>query len=195
MKNLLKSTAVAALMFISFTSMAYEPSINLVNGIAAKSLVFEMVSTSKETVVSLNDSKANILFYDDVTDKNYAKSFNFKNLEAGTYFLKVNDETQSVVYTIDIEDTAVKIINKEVTKKSNVFDTEGKKVRLNLSNKDLNNVDIKIINQDKAKVFGETLTSQANIDKTFNFEKAIKGNYIISVKDGNKVYYQNIRVD
>ena len=149
---MLKSTAVAALMFISFTSMAYEPSINLVNGIAAKSLVFEMVSTSKETVVSLNDSKANILFYDDVTDKNYAK-------------------------------------------KSNVFDTEGKKVRLNLSNKDLNNVDIKIINQDKAKVFGETLTSQANIDKTFNFEKAIRGNYIISVKDGNKVYYQNIRVD
>ena len=100
-----------------------------------------------------------------------------------------------MVYTIDIEDTAVKIINKEVTKKSNVFDTEGKKVRLNLSNKDLNNVDIKIINQDKAKVFGETLTSQANIDKTFNFEKAIRGNYIISVKDGNKVYYQNIRVD
>ncbi|WP_339923926.1 hypothetical protein [uncultured Cyclobacterium sp.] len=195
MKNILKSTAIAALMFISLTSMAYEPSTSLIKGSEAKSLVFKMAATAKGTVVSLSDAKANTLFYDDVTDKNYAKSFNLNNLEAGTYFLKVKDDAQSVVYTFEIEDATVKIIRKEVSKKTNVFDTDGKKVHLNLTNSDLSAVDIKIINEENAKVFAETLTSQPSIAKTFNFEKAIKGDYIISVKDGKKVYYQNVSVD
>lgn len=195
MKNILKSIAVATLMFISLTSMAYEPSTNLVKGNDAKSLVFKMVSASKASTVSMSNKEGNTIFYDDVMSTDYSKLFNLKNLNSGTYYLKVNDAAKSVVYTVEIEDNAVTIMDKEEKFIPSVFGKEGNKVRLSLENSDLNKVDIKIINEDNAKVFGETLFSQASIAKTFNFEKAIKGNYIISVKDGKKVYYQNVSVD
>jgi len=195
MKNILKSTAVAALMFISLTSMAFEPTTSLVKGNDAKSLVFKMVSASKASIVSMSDKEGNTLFYDDVMSTDYSKLFNLKNLYPGTFYLKVNDPAKSVVYTVEIENNKVTIIDKEENFTPSVFGKEGNKVRLNLENSDLNKVDIKILNEDNAKVFGETMFSQASIAKTFNFEKTIKGNYIISVKDGKKVYYQNVSVD
>ncbi|WP_040418098.1 hypothetical protein [Cyclobacterium qasimii] len=83
MKNILKSTAVAALMFISLTSMAYEPSTSLIKGSDAKSLVFEMVSPSEASSVSMSDDKGHTLFYDYVMSTDYSKLFNLKTLKLG----------------------------------------------------------------------------------------------------------------
>jgi hypothetical protein len=195
MKNILKSTALAALLFISLTSMAYQPGLRLVNGMEAKSLVFELVSASEESIVSMRDENNNIIFYDNVTGTNHTKKFNLKNLETGTYYLEVENTSQFVTYTLSVENNEVKIINKEEKYTPVVFGKEGNKVRLNLENNDLSKVEIIIMNENNAKVFGESLASQKNIDKTFNFEKAVKGVYTISVKDGKKVYYQNVSVD
>lgn len=195
MKNILKSTAVAALLFISLTSMAYQPGVRLVNGMEVKSLVFEMVSTSEESIVSIRDEKHNIIFYDNVTGTDYAKKFNLKNLETGTYFLEVENTSQFITYTLSIENNEVKIVNKEEKFTPVVFGKEGNIVHLNFENSDLGKVEIKIMNENNAKVFGESLASQKSIHKTFNFEKAVKGLYTISVKDGKKVYYQNVTVD
>jgi len=195
MKNILKSTAVAALLFISFASMAYQPGVKLVNGMEAKSLVFEMVSASETSIVSMRDQDHNIIFYDNVTGSDYAKKFNLKNLKTGTYYLEVENTSQFITYTLSVENKEVKIINQEEKFTPVVFGKEGNKVRLNLENSDLSKVEIKIMNENNAKVFGESLASQKNIDKTFNFEKAVKGVYMITVKDGKKVYYQNVSVD
>jgi hypothetical protein len=195
MKNILKSTAVAALMFTSFASMAYQPGVRLVNGMEAKSLVFEMVSASETSIVSMRDQDQNIIFYDNVTGSDYAKKFNLKNLKTGTYYLEVENTSQFITYTLSVENKEVKIINQEEKFTPVVFGKEGNKVRLNLENSDLSKVEIKIMNENNAKVFGESLASQKNIDKTFNFEKAVKGVYMITVKDGKKVYYQNVSVD
>jgi len=195
MKNILKSTAVAALMFISLTTMAYQPGVRLLNGMEAKSLVFEMVSASGESVVAMKDENHNIIFYDNVRGTDYAKKFNLKNLETGTYYLEVENASQFVTYTLSVENMEVKIINKEERFTPVVFGKEGNKVYLNLENSDLSKVEIKIMDENNAKVFGESLASQRTIDKTFNFENAVKGLYTISVKDGKKVYYQNVSVD
>jgi len=195
MKNTLKSTAVAALMFTSFASMAYQPGVRLVNGMEAKSLVFEMVSASETSIVSMRDQDHNIIFYDNVTNSDYAKKFNLEKLETGTYYLEVENTSQFITYTLSLENKEVKIINQEEKFTPVVFGKEGNKVRLNLENSDLSKVEIKIMNENNAKVFGESLASQKSINKTFNFEKAAKGVYTISVKDGKKVYYQNVSVD
>jgi hypothetical protein len=143
----------------------------------------------------MRDLDQNIIFYDNVTDTDYAKKFNLKNLESGTYFLEVENTSQFVTYTLALESKEVKIINKEERFTPVVFGKEGNKVHLNLENSDLSKVEIKIMNENNAKFFGESLASQKNIDKTFNFEKAVKGVYTISVKDGKKVYLQNVSVD
>lgn len=188
MKNILKSSAVAVLMFISLTSMANVPGVNLVNGSTSKSLVLAMVSSTNAQDVSLKDANGNTLFYDDVTDHSYTKSFNLKNLDEGTYFINVNNKEQSVVYTLVLEADGINILNKEMVKKPSVFDTNGNKVHVNLNNNDLTKVAIEVINQDHAKLYKEVLTGKKSIDMTFNFERAVQGDYTISVKDGNEVY-------
>ena len=128
-------------------------------------------------------------------DTDYSKLFNLKNLHSGTYHLNVNNEASTIVYSVAIKDKMVTSINKIESSTPSVFEEEGQKVHLNLENKDLSKVNIKIQNEADAQFFGETLISQANIVKTFNFEKANKGNYTITVKDGKKVYQKNIQVD
>lgn len=195
MKNILKNSAVAALMFISLSAMAYQPGVKLVNGMEAKSLVFEMVSTSGESIVSMKDESKNIIFYDNVTGNVYSKKFNLEKLETGTYYLEVENASQSVTYTLAVEKKEVKIIDQEEEFTPVVFGKEGNKVYLNLDNSDLSKVEIKIINENNAKLFEESVASQKSINKTFNFEKAVKGLYTISVKDGSKNYSQNIDIN
>ncbi|GAB3017574.1 hypothetical protein GCM10027284_40810 [Cyclobacterium sediminis] len=195
MKNILKSFAVAALMFISLSSMAYVPSVNLINGSTSKSLVLAMVSSTNAQDVSLIDANGNTLFYDDVTDHSYTKSFNLKNLDEGTYFINVNNKEQSVVYTLVLEADGINILNKEMVEKPSVFDTYGHKVNLNLNNSDRTKVAIEVTNQDHAKLYKEVFTGKKTIDMTFNFERAVQGDYTISVKDGNEVYTQEINVN
>lgn len=195
MKNILKSFAVAALMFISLSSMAYVPSVNLINGSTSKSLVLAMVSSTNAQDVSLIDANGHILFYDDVTDHRYTKSFNLKNLEEGTYFINVNNKEQSVIYTLALETDGVNILNKEMVEKPLVFETNGHKVNLNLNNSDRTKVAIEVTNQDHAKLYKEVFTDKKTIDMTFNFESAVKGDYTINVKDGKEVYTQEISVN
>lgn len=195
MKNILKSSAVAVLMLVSLTSMAEEPTTSLTRGSEATSLVFKMNAPSQASSVSISDENGHTLFYEYVMDADYSKLFNLKNLHSGTYHLNVNDEASTIVYAVAIKDKMVTSINKIESITPSVFEKEGQKVHLNLENKDLSKVNIKILNEADAQFYGETLISQNNIVKTFNFEKANKGNYTITVKNGKKVYQKNINVN
>src|SRR5690606_11294912 len=114
MKNYFKITAVGAAMFFTMTSMANEidPKINLASGSDPKSVVLEMDSRSDKSVIELKDAKENIIYYEQILKGDYFRKFNLKDLQVGTYYFTVENASESVIYTLNVMNNKVAIVNK-----------------------------------------------------------------------------------
>ncbi len=192
MKNLLKSTAALALLIFTTTAVASEPKMNLELENNSKSIVFEMDSNNKESKIMLTDSKSNTIYSENIVNKSYVKKFNLKDLEFGIYQFTAENQSNSVIYTINVHSKGVKITNKKENTIQPIFRKVGKKVYVNLLNVDQDKIDIEILDDRGAIFFEESSKGKLVFGKTFNFSKAMKGTYTIIVNDGEKDYYQTI---
>lgn len=193
MKKVLKFTVMAALLFSTVTAMANEPKMSLVADNAAKSLIFKLDVKTKDTKIQFLDSENNVIYYDNSVSKGFSKKFDLSKLEMGAYTFKMDDSLKLVTYTIIIEDKGISILEKTEMVKP-VFRTKDGMVYINLLNKELKNVDIKVYDSSERLLFAETLTDKLIVEKAINFKKAFKGDYTISVKDANGVYLENISI-
>lgn len=192
MKKFLKSTAALTLLFATTTGMANDPKISLAQGIDVKSLILELDSQVRASDIKMINEDAQTIYAEHIDDANYTKKFNLKDLAVGTYYFSIENALTSVVYTLNVERKAVKISHKKENATKPVFRKIGKKVSINLFNADQQKVDIEIVDNRNNIVFKESTLGELIIGKAFNFEKAIKGAYTISVNDGEETYYQKI---
>ena len=193
MKNLLKSTTAIALLFFATTGIASEPKMNLELENDSRSFVFEMNSNDKESKIILTDNKSNTIYSENIVNASYVKKFNLKNIEFGTYHFTVENQSKSVIYTLNVHSKGVKIIKtEENTIQPPIFRKVGEKVYVNLLNVDQDKVDIEILDNRGSVFFKESSNGESVVGKTFNFEKARKGTYTINVNDDEKAYYQSI---
>ncbi len=194
MKNLIKSTAIAVLFLLSLTSMTPVPGPNLLISDEGKNLFIQLNSQLRGTTISITDDSENTLFFADVYDGTYSKKFNLEQLADGTYYFTVDNPEASLVYTLNLNDGNVKILQKEQNATPSAFRTDGDKVYFTLEKKDLKKVNIKITNGSNAEVFSKSETVNGSIDKVFNFEKAVKDSYTITIEDGETTYFQQVEV-
>ena len=194
MKKFLKSIAVLTLLFASTAAMATEPKIDLKTGNDAKSLVLEMDAAFGTSEIRLTDSNDNIVHYENVSNASYTKTFNLKNLENGTYYFSVENPQEKVVYTITLKNREIKINHKRGSSQIPVLRTSGDKIYLNLLNKDLNTVKVKVFNGNNEPLKSQVFKGDFTIGKVFNFENALKDNYMVVVQDGKNVYHQIIAI-
>ncbi len=195
MKKVVKLSAVLAFMFISLNGMANEPRLNVLANANTKSLVFKLDPSSKETSVKFFDFNGNMMYSEAISGKfSYTKKFDLKDLENGSYFLKVDNELREIVYTLEVDATAVKIIGKKENAKP-VFKTVDGMVFLNLLNLNAKKVEIKIYDSSNRMVFEEVVSDELKIEKAFNFKNAFKDSYTVMVKDSNNIYYEDFVVN
>ena len=194
MKKFLKSTAVLTLLFVTTAAMATEPKINLKTGNEARGLVLEIDATSGSSEIHLTDSNDKIVHYEDISKSTYAKKFNLKNLENGTYYFTVENPLKQVVYTIILKNREIKIADKRESSQIPVLKKSGNRIYLNLLNKDQNTVRVKVFNGNNEQLVNQVFKGDFNIGKVFNFENALEDNYMVVVQDGKSLYRQSIAV-
>lgn len=190
MKNILRSTAVLALLLITTRGLANEPKLNLELEKDSKSLVFEMNSNDGESKIILTNNESKTIYSEKIIDESCVKKFNLKNLEFGTYHFTIENESKSVIYTLNGQIAGINITKiEENLIQVSIFRKVEKNVYVNLLNIDQNKVDIELLNQDGRVFFKEARKGESVDGKTFNFEKAKKGTYTINVNVGEKTYY------
>jgi hypothetical protein len=140
------------------------------------------------------DSENNTIFSENVSNTLYSKKFNLRNLKTGTYFLKVENELNNAIYTINLNSTKEKITIKKENQIKPVFRKVGTKTSVSLLNTSLENVDLKIIDNNGRLVFKESFVNQLVVEKIFNFESALIGKYSIILKRNNESYSENIDI-
>lgn len=194
MKTVLKFTVMAALLFHTVTAMANEPKMKLIADNEAKSLVFELDITSIDTKIQFVDSDNNVIYSEDnLVAKGLRKKFDLSKLQKGVYTFKMDNAIKLVTYTILIEGARISILSKtEATKP--VFRIKEGMVFINLLNKGMEKVAIKVYDASDRLLFSEAITDKLVVEKAINFKQAFKGEYTIMVKDANGVYTKNMRI-
>lgn len=76
-----------------------------------------------------------------------------------------------------------------------VFKRVGDKVHLNMLNLDRNAVIIRLINSDGKVVFEEKISGESLVSKSFNFEDAFSGVYIIRILDDRKAFDESVTIE
>lgn len=195
MKNLFRSIAIIALVFVTTTSMANEPEIILEPTKTVKGLVLKLDVPTKQFVLKLADENLNTIYSENILEGTYAKEFNMKELQSGTYYFSIESAIKSITYTLNVKVGEVKIVDRKEKTNKPVFKIDGDKVYVNVLNSNQQKVDIKILDNQDRTVFNENFNKDFKIGKILNFEKAVKGEYRVVVKEGTQIYSQNILVD
>ena len=78
--------------------------------------------------------------------------------------------------------------NPRVRKEEPFFRKAGDKLYLNYFNREMGDVQIRVIDSENRIVYSETLKSPLVVEKAFNFEKAEKDSYKVVIKDGEETF-------
>jgi hypothetical protein len=194
MKTLVKITSALMLFFIVSISNAATPLVSLMAGENPKTLVLNFDSESSKSTLKLTNEAKETFLVESVSDGTFNRKLNLQNLQAGTYFFTAANDKESVVYTIEVDNTSARIIDRTENQNQILFREVGELVQVNLFNPESENVYVEIVNEDGTKLFEETIKNTVLIGKQFNFEKAIKGEYTVSVTDGKTYHYHTIEV-
>lgn len=194
MKKIFKCTAVLALLFTTATAFANEPKISVTPQEDSKSIIVRVDASASESHIKLIDNDYRTLYAEQLSDADYVKKFNLKDLEKGTYYLEVENGKKSVQYAIEVKENIISVGKIQENSAKPVFRKVGNKIYLNLLNVDLNTVRVKVFNGGNQEVEDQIFNGYLIVDKVYNFEKALKDTYSVVVQDGKKVYRLSIAV-
>ena len=178
-------------MLFAMTSFANQPKSILSTGNEAKTLLVELVSGVSNWKVKLTDSKERIIYMENISEVDYIKQFDLNDLEVGTYNFIIETPLKYTNYTLHLNDSELKVVNKKDTGKP-IFRKVDNKVYVSLFNGYQQKVTIEIVDSSNNIFFKGSIKDDLNIRKAINFENAVKGSYTITVAYGNEVYYKNI---
>lgn len=182
------------LFFIIGTSNAETPLVSLSDGDEPKTLVLNFDAESTESTLKLVNQANETLLTEKLSDGTFNRKLNLKNLEQGIYYFSAENDNKSVVYTIEVDNTSARVIDRSEKVNQIVFREVGELVQLNLFNPESHKVTVDVLNEDGSLLFNETIKKTVLIGKQFNFENAFKGEYTIKVSDGQSAYQHKIEI-
>ncbi len=192
MKKVIRTIAMAAILFTSINVIASEPIITTSND--SKSLVLQLEAKSAATSVRLVDVEGNIIFNDNAENaKAYMKKFDLNALPQGFYILELDDSLRTLTYSVEVDKNNVNILSKEESLKP-VYTKNENKLLLNFLNVGKKSIEIKVLDSKNNILFDEVVSDTVVLEKVFNFETAPKDTYSIVVKKQNEVYYETFDV-
>lgn len=162
----------------------------------SESVTFEVSNAKNVSVTIFSENDGELLSEDLNSDKSVAKSYNFKDLDSGIYYLIVESETKIEKYKINVDTDKKVIIDKtpvaEIVKPEFSFD--GNKAKLHFSGLK-NSVKITVSDFSNTVYYNSNKSAtNGELDITFDLNPNTADNYIISVEQAGKVFNKVINL-
>jgi len=191
MKKVFQSVLLIGFLSISATAMSKEKDFSLSFGkTEAETVNFELSNAKNVSVVVYSDFYGELFSetFDDAHSVN--KSYNFKDLDSGVYYLILESQQKIEKYKIKVDSDKKVMIEKtpvsEVIKPEFVVD--GNKVKLLLSGLK-GSAKISVSDFENTVYYNETKSSDnGNLSLSFDLSKKTADQYIISVEENGKVF-------
>lgn len=197
MKKVLQSVLMIGFLSLSVSAMSKDKDFSLSFGKAeAESVTFEVSNAKNVSVTIFSENDGELLSEDLNSDESVAKSYNFKDLESGIYYLIVESETKIEKYKINVDTDKKVIIDKtpvaEIVKPE--FSLDGNKAKLHFSGLK-NSVKITVSDFSNTVYYNSNKSAtNGELDITFDLNPNTADNYIISVEQAGKVFNKVINL-
>jgi len=195
MKKVFRSALMIGLLSISASMMSKDRDFSLSFGkTEAETVRFEVANAKNVSVIIYNDTYGELFSEDLDSDKNVRKSYNFKDLDSGIYYLLVESDWKIEKYKIKVSADKKVIIDKkpvaEIMKPE--FQVNGNKVKLLLSG--LKNTAKISVSDFSGTIYYHSTKSaiDGKLQVTFDLNPEASDNYIISVEESGKVFNKTI---
>lgn len=195
MKAILKLTAIAGLLLTSTLAMANDPGMYLTPLKKAKSFILKLDNQTASSTLTMTDMEDHQIFVESINGKGeYSKKFDLSKLEEGLYFVKMESSFKVVEYTLDVTEFDVEVVSSEETIKP-YFRQDGGMLYVNYLNEKLSPIVIKVVDGQNRVIFNQELGSSFVVGKAFNFKKALKDSYTVTISEGSNTYIKTFSVN
>ena len=181
--------AVILLALIVVKATAVEaPSLKMVPHTDERAIIVVENPGNSFAELTIEDSNGEILYYQEgrINEKNYSKIFDFKNLANGDYRIIVENSAGKKELLFTVENNTV-IVNEMLSSNTPYFNVENDILKISYLNHTMNNIALTLSNN-KGEVFSKSLGNNFSITTGFNLSKLSKGDYAVSINDGNRSY-------
>ncbi|KIC61521.1 hypothetical protein [Chryseobacterium taiwanense] len=191
MKKVFSSALMIGFLSISASMMSKDRDFSLSFGKNDAETVSFVVANAKNVSVTIyNDTYGELVSENLNSDKNVTKSYNFKDLDSGTYYLLLESNQKIEKYKIKVgSDKKISIDKKPVSEiLKPEFSVNGNIVKLSLSGlKD--KVKISVSDLSDNEYYHSTRSAiNGQLEVTFDLNPQTADSYIISVDDNGKVF-------
>ncbi len=127
-----------------------------------------------------------VLYKEEIAEgKNYSKMFGFRNLKDGDYKIIVKDENGSSSRYFSVLDN--NFVNKDTLDVKPYFTVQNGVIKISFLNHALKDVKVSLKNEDGI-IYNKSLGKDFSISAGFDIRKLAKGDYAISISNGEKSY-------
>ncbi len=191
MKKVFKSALMIGFLSISASMMSKDKDFSVSFGeTKAETVSFELSNAANVSVSVYNEIYGE-LFSETLDNKSaVSKSYNFKDLDEGTYYLVVESKQKIEKYRINVDfDKTVSIDEKPVSEIAKPqFTVDGNKVKLQISGL-TRTVNVSVLDFENTVYYkAEKSGNNGELELTFDLNPNTSDNYIISVEENGKVF-------
>ena len=192
MKTIKKYALIGVALIAPLAAMANNPIVELKKSESKKSVLLEIGNSQEEAKITILDNNLQTLFKEEVYS-NYSKSFNLEELAEGRYLFMVKMKDKSLKYTLDVDKSQLNILDTKEDAAYEIFQAKDGRLNLSLLNLERKPVLVNIINPDGYITHEDKFEGELTVERSYNFEKALKGTYEVVVVQGDNVYRQKIK--
>lgn len=195
MKNFLKISLVASLLFIAYGAQAADDLLVRVKNNNEKSVSF-FLNEAKVMNVAFYTSNDEVIYQQSVRTSGAAiKTYDLNAFPNGDYKLKVEADLKLTEYQIHIEDGKATLSKPTVTNLLSAAITKNKSiVTLDLKNIAKEIVDVQVFNEYNDQLYSETIAEKSELVKKFDIAQANAKELTFVVKTKNKEYMETVKV-
>jgi len=192
MKKVIKS--VLLIVVLATTLIVKGNNVNISINEKSKIINFKIDNNDGDLKVVVKDERGLILHTEKYVGSAFAKSYDFKSLPNGNYYIEVEGKTKVKIFPISITNLGVKLIKKNelVFYKPVIRKSENRVFisKLNLLNNE--SLLVKLYDEKGNLLFNEKLTKELNLAITLNLENLKSGNYRLVLESNDKTYTESI---
>lgn len=157
----------------------------------------KLADITENVQVILKNSNGKVLFEEAISGKGeYSKKFKVNPLEAGTYYVTIEDERS-------IKTSIVKMSKNQLTYNENdmverfkpMVIQKGPVLYVNYFTPEKSPLDVSIYNSKGELVYTETLAGKITQGKGYDFSKSPKGEYTIALASEGNYYTHSIKLE
>jgi len=185
MKTLFKNMLVLAVMLGTCTSYAN----------ATLEVLPTFNSVKKGNSISVTDASGKIVFSGLINfNGNISHLYDFSQLKDGTYIIEVNKDFEIEISTVEVKNNTVSFINKRSEKIFKpVFRLENGKLLISKMALDHPKMEVELYYGNEL-IHAETVKGSEILNRVYQLDHSIKGEYTAVVKSNGRVFAKNFRI-